>query len=195
MPGYVYKICVGDSLYVGSTFNLKKRYSHHLDDVKHNRHKVHRKLRETGTDLNMIIIETNKSISKRELVHREQYWKDKLKADLNEHNPVCDQEKMRQKNLERQNERITCECGASVTRAHISRHRQSEKHKSWAISNSRPLAPKPKKKISIHTIHCPCGGRYVPKAKYKHEATKKHKNWLKTQTSNNTNNADSNHKE
>ena len=88
MIGYIYKIVndIDNSFYVGSTwFKLNIRFSKHKNDCNSGSiKKVHRKMREVGTDHCRIeLIEQVEVQNKQERLQIEQKYINELKPDLN----------------------------------------------------------------------------------------------------------------
>ena len=154
--GKIYRIfnCVTDDVYIGSTTQLlcNRMKSHRLTSKyggDHENSKLIKCTREHGIDNFYIeLFEKYPCSSKEELFAREGYWIRNEKPSLNtniagrtdaeyakDNKEKCDANKRRyyEKNKEliyqRNNERIQCECGCTVTKINMQRHKATDKHK------------------------------------------------------------------
>ena len=157
MPvGYIYKLessFEDPGLYVGSTVDMRTRKNQHKYDCNNpNRKqynlKVYQYIRDYGGWSNwfMLTIEEFEYETKEQLREREQYWIQKLGADLNGKDAVKDKEKLkdyinkkyyeenREKILKKNNEKFDCECGGKYTYQNKTRHLKSPKHQSYLSS-------------------------------------------------------------
>ena len=154
--GKIYKIfnCVTDDVYIGSTTQLlcnrmKKHRESYTYDMKKSHLKIYQAFSKHGMQNFYIeLLEKYPCSSKEELLAREGYWIRNEKPSLNtniagrtdaeyakDNKERCDENKRRyyEKNKEliyqRNNERIQCECGCTVTKMNMQRHKATEKHK------------------------------------------------------------------
>ena len=125
------------SLYVGSSRNIKKRLSLHKYHANRetNTIKLYSAIREHGGFDNWIfeVVESGRCETKSKIKSRERFYFDKLKPDLNMIRPQVSKEERRSDKLEKmkqyrsqkiQYEICKCECG----KADISTHKTSKKH-------------------------------------------------------------------
>jgi len=137
--------------YIGSTKNFRNRkYDHkgccnNPNKPPHMRY-MYQFIRNNGGWNNWDMIEIKKvnCQNKRELELLERQVFEELKPTLNCNSPFTTLEEKRQqiKNLvntkkynERKKEKITCECGSTLSRSHIARHKnESKKHKKYLDS-------------------------------------------------------------
>ena len=139
----IYKIQHQDKpelLYVGSTINFTKRKHEHKHRCNNeNRHghnsKVYQMIRENGgwTEFCMIEIKKFPCQSKREAEAEENRIMLEMKANMNSNRAykITDEEelkKYRDDNCLKKKEYMICDCGCSITRASLSRHKKSDKH-------------------------------------------------------------------
>ena len=155
MSGVIYKITVGNEVYVGSTisFNQRRwRHKHNIYDENGSTYncKLYKTIRENNGEYEFTIYEDNLSMTKDELCIREEEVRLLLGATLNCRRAYRTQEyeKIRYNNnkeqilknvkiyrdenkekiKEREKQKIKCECGSIVRRYEISRHRKTNKH-------------------------------------------------------------------
>ena len=148
--GLIYKIVCNDlnitDTYVGSCQAFRARKHKHKSNCNNSNDKaynfnVYQFIRSHGgwDNFSMIQIENVLFSQKRELLARERYWIETLKATLNKNVPGRTPqestkkyyEKNKQQINEKQNERITCKCGSISTKANISAHQKTKKHKQY----------------------------------------------------------------
>jgi len=159
--GYVYKIVCNDPLitdcYVGSCQAFRTRKTAHKTACNNENDKaynlnVYSFIRANGgwSNWNMIAIEQVEYSIKHELLMRERYHLERLRATLNKQIPSRTREEYydehkteinerlkqyyqvnKESILEKHKETITCECGKSSTKCHIMRHKQSKNHKQY----------------------------------------------------------------
>ena len=137
MSGVIYKITVGNEVYVGSTINFKQRRKRHKYNIYHeNSNSYHQKLyktiRENDGEWEMTIYEDNLSVTKDELRIREEEVRLLLGATLNNLRAYSSKEDKREYHCNYNrgyNCQLTkCECGVTVTKGEIARHRRTKKH-------------------------------------------------------------------
>ena len=153
-PGWVYMLwsphC--DKVYVGSTRNMRARFSQHKRRYSAGTSTYKScDLFDLGfDDVEMIELEYRSCISKEDLVDLEYFWMDLFDPDIVNHlrrkgtceKKYCERNKeklaayqkdYRQANGEKlrayYNEQIPCECGLFSSRANIARHRRGNRHK------------------------------------------------------------------
>ena len=153
----IYKICCNDlkvkDVYVGSTTNFKERKHHHKtsccnEKSKKNHYKVYQFIRANGgwSNFDMILLEQYDAKTKLELLARERYWYEELKATLNTCVPartdseyyVCNKELINEK----ANEKITCICGSIISRTNKSKHEKTKFHSAYINSNNNVVVEK-----------------------------------------------------
>ena len=153
MPAYtIYKIfcrnpTVAD-VYVGHTSDFVKRKLQHrhivsspLDQSYHL--KVYQSIRANGgwTNWDAVPIETCLLETRDAARVRERYWAEQLNATLNSVRPICHRDDLlagkknsyqrcREKILKTKSIVVVCDCGVSVSRGKLARHRRSLIHKS-----------------------------------------------------------------
>ena len=126
----------------------------------------------------IILIEAYTCNNKDELTARERYWIDELKPSLNKCKPTETEqeyrirtqeknkrshERNRESRLQKQKEywhtttnykeRVTCECGAVMSRQSLTRHRKRDSHQAWVEETGYVPPPKPLVKQK-ETITC-----------------------------------------
>ena len=156
--GLIYKLCCKDTditdIYIGSTTSFRHRKKQHKSDCNNEKrhaynYDVYKFIRENGgwENWDMILIEYYKCDTKLELEKREREVIENLKPSLNQFIPTRtnkeykeeykEQYKEYYKNYyeknkeyfkEKAKEKITCECGAIITKPYINRHLKSIKH-------------------------------------------------------------------
>lgn len=157
----MYKIVCKDititDTYVGHTTHFTKRkYNHNSccnnkNSKKYN-YPLYNHIRENGGWCNwdMILIEEYSCENELQAKQRERYWIETLNSNLNkiipsrtkqewieEHKEEMNyymfeyRETHRKEKNEKQNEKITCECGLSVARANLHRHQKTKKHQDY----------------------------------------------------------------
>jgi hypothetical protein len=146
----IYKICCKDpditDIYIGSTTELtKRRYKHKQSCVSpkqvHHNLTVYKYIRDNGgwDNWEVVKIENYKCNCREDLFKRERELFEILKPTLNKNRPIIFVEEKKKYDKEyrqankdeinkRKREKITCECGATVSRHGLSRHRKSKKH-------------------------------------------------------------------
>ena len=119
--GKIYKItCETGKVYIGSTIKtLKKRLS------------IHKSRNECCTkdfiNPKIELIETYPCKTKQELLWKEREWVEKSEC-VNVRLPITTPEERKEKNKEKLNEKITCECGAIISRVNKAAHLRTKKH-------------------------------------------------------------------
>jgi len=134
--------------YIGSTKNFRNRkYDHkgccnNPNKPPHMRY-MYQFIRANGgwDNWDMIEICNVSCISKRDLEKKEREIFEELKPTLNQNIPFTTKQEKREqtkkshnrpKYNERKREKLTCECGAVVSRSHMARHKnESKKHKKY----------------------------------------------------------------
>ena len=146
MSYYIYKICCDDCpdfIYVGSTKAFRQRKNQHKNCYnKEHPQKVYTTIRENGgwDNWRMVILEDCGEITLTEVRIKEEEYRVKLNADLNERKCKGDKkeydkeykknnEKYKQNQREYANQRITCECGMELRVGNKARHEKSKIHK------------------------------------------------------------------
>ena len=105
----IYTIRTGNSLYVGSTTDYTNRKCQHKSSITN----------ENGKDYNYKLYKTIKEYKK---VYSKQYYienKDKFSEYKTEN---------KDKISEYYKQKVTCECGCTVSRYSLTRHKKSKKH-------------------------------------------------------------------
>ena len=160
----VYKICLPDSIYVGSTkCGLRARKACHRCDSQRYNSKVNRKLRSIDFD-QVELIELERVVgTKKDAVTCEQKWMDALEADLNTYTATSGMTrkeycaKWQSDNLPRVRE---------LQRQWYGRNREESKKKCTKYRAEHP---------ELREKHrCVCGGKYTTQNKKMHETTKRH---------------------
>ena len=151
MPDYsntiIYKICCKDTsitdFYIGSTCNFRARkYSHKHNCNSENRNcNVYKFIREHGgwDNWDMIMIHEASLENKLQKGKLEREYIEKMKPTLNSYLPSRTNKEWKQENKEKiqayieankekAKEKITCDCGALVSKRNISTHKKSPKH-------------------------------------------------------------------
>ena len=149
--------------YIGSTTSFRHRKTNHKSDCNNEKSKnynynIYKFIRENGgfSNWDMILIEYYKCDTKLELEKREREVIENLKPSLNNRIPTrtykewCEDNKeyykqrkeyhkqynqeYYQNNIkEKAKEKITCECGAIITKIHFNRHLKSIKHQGYIV--------------------------------------------------------------
>ena len=162
----IYKITVGDEIYIGSTGDYRKRMTKHKSvcfnsplPKKYNL-PLYKAIRANDGIYDSKILYTLQDGEDKFTVERE--WYDKLKPLLNINKPTKTPT----------NEKMTCECGAVIVAIHINRHRRTQKHINLMNPDYKkpiliPLTEEQKKKKEYHkeyglirkllTVTCECG--------------------------------------
>ena len=151
----IYMLCCKDTnitdLYIGSTRNFRNRKYDHKGCVNNPNKKAfyrfqYQFIRDNGgwDNWSMIELDNLSDITKRQLEYAERKFIEAIKPSLNcNASFTTTEEKLLQiKNSpnrpqynERKKEKITCECGATLSRTHIARHKnESKKHKKYLDS-------------------------------------------------------------
>ena len=179
----IYKICCKDpeikDIYIGSTTNFTKRKSRHKQSCININTKVYNFIRNNGNweNWDMVMIEEYKDCeSKIQLLKKERFYTDELKATLNMYNAISNVEEKRQKNreynikhkdrLKELKKKYNLE---NRNKVFIQRKAYREKHREQIQK---------KQKIKMN---CICGCSFNKKSKSRHEKTKKHIQYLETQ--------------
>ena len=149
----IYKIVCKDvnikDCYVGSTTHFTNRKRQHkniaINDTVKSHYYVYVFINQNGgwDNFDMIEVEKYNALDHNDALKRERYWLEELKATLNAKIPSRPKkeykkewkkdnpEKMKEQNKkdnEQRKEKITCVCGCSLTKYHISRHQKTNKH-------------------------------------------------------------------
>ena len=157
----IYKIVSNNpeikELYIGSTTNFSRRKCQHKTSCNNIKSKeynfnVYQFIRDNGDWCNwsMILIEEYKCNSSMELLKRERYWIETLKATLNNNVPFRSSKEKKE------------------YRQHYYRDKK-DNYKQYYIDNRERLVKRKRLKTK-----CFCGGRYSIDHKSKHFKTKKH---------------------
>ena len=132
--GKIYKIVdnTNENIYIGSTCKtLKERLSHHK-----NNYKAYLKgLYANNTSFDIIknndftikLLEACNIKTKLELLEREKYYIENNEC-LNKQMPGRTKKEYREKNNDKINKKINCECGGKFTNKHKTTHFKSNKH-------------------------------------------------------------------
>ena len=159
--GYIYKIvCLDPEItdtYVGSCQAFRTRKSNHKSacnsptNKRHNLN-VYQFIRANGgwANWSMLVIETVHYTIKHELLIRERFYIEFLRATLNKCIPTRGQQERNKAyyennkahigerdkarynaNRETLKQLVTCDCGKSFTRVSLTRHKKSKKHKQF----------------------------------------------------------------
>jgi len=134
-----------DYVYVGSTTDITRRKAHHKKrcnietNPSHNL-KVYEMIRENGgwDNFKMLEIEEYSCESSKQARKREQYWIDFYKANLNSNKAFAAETKeeynkqynkqYKQKHKEELSQKITCECGAIISKSYTIQHKKRQIH-------------------------------------------------------------------
>ena len=157
MPNYnesmIYKLCCLDTtieeIYIGSTISFRHRKSTHKRDCNimsrlgYNR-KVYQFIRDNGgwDNWDMILIAKVNCNDKMELRQKEREFMEEYKPSLNMYDAyLCygekqekdkikyhNNEEYRLTKLEKQKEKITCECGTILAKGNLPHHKKTKKH-------------------------------------------------------------------
>ena len=132
--------------YVGSCQSFRTRKTNHKSACNNETSRdynvnVYQFIRANGgwANWNMIAIEQVNYNIKHELLLRERFHLERLGATLNKHIPSRTEQEYKKAYFEenrteinkKAKELITCECGKSSTKCHISRHKQSKNHRQY----------------------------------------------------------------
>ena len=152
MSGVIYYITTGNDIYVGSTNNFKRRQKGHGDTIwyensKDYNCKLYKTIRENNGEWEMTIYEDNLSMSKDELRKYEEEIRLLLGATLNSRRAYSTQEQYKEYHFKANKEwkaankehireykkvycslDVKCECGITVTKGYLGRHRRTKKH-------------------------------------------------------------------
>lgn len=179
--GKIYKISAGDQLYVGSTTRryLCQRWVRHKYAFKCQTSKLYREMRRVGLEncSKCILVEKFPCKSKDELRAREDYWRIKLRASLNEQSAYGESKESVQNQTEYRYQIIECRCGAKTWRSHLQRHQRTSACVKYHTENGLEIRGPVKRKKS--GIKCPCGGQYTTRY-VRHCATKRHQKYMKS---------------
>jgi len=194
----IYKICCKDhnikDIYIGSTTNMVKRRSAHKSNCNNENRRQHNLyvyefIREHGgwNNWNMILVEKYPCVDNMELVKRERYWYDELKASLNLRRPHrSDEERIKYhieygKIFREENKDAIIEC----------KKKYREENKDVIIEYQKKYYEENKDKIKKYCeenkeriskkFNCECGGKYTHNHKSHHNKTKKHRLYLEKQ--------------
>ena len=144
--GYVYKIVCLDTeikdCYVGSCQSFRTRKNSHKSNCNNSNNKeynynVYQFIRANGgwSNFSMLVIEQVNFTVKHELLIKERFHLEHLKASLNKLVPTRTVQEYYEKNKteinEKQKEIITCDCGKSLTKGAISHHNKSRRHQNY----------------------------------------------------------------
>ena len=154
MSGVIYKIVTGNEVYVGSTIDYKHRAIKHKSSIYNKNSscyelKLYKAIRANDGDWEMSIYEENLSMTKDELRIREEEVRLLLGATLNGKRAYRTEEQRKQaaKECELKHRAVNrikkgipmeCECGCSVRRNDIARHRKTAKHARLMTSPELP---------------------------------------------------------
>lgn len=150
MKGYIYEINIGDKKYIGSTkmTYLANRQSAHNRDLKKNikQNPLFEECRKQNiTKIVCELIEVVEVEDKKQLRTIEQSYIDNLKPELNLSRALRTKEDERldsnkrgrkyyNRNKEKMNTIINCDCGGTYVKRNITRHLETKKHLEF-ISN------------------------------------------------------------
>lgn len=153
MKYIIYRISVGDYIYIGSTVDFKQRTKAHKCACETKQVKVYQMIRQAGgwNKCDMVPIEEFECETILESRIREEYWRREYNANMNsvrahvteeermeekkEYNKEYNKEyhkeygkKYRQENKETINAKHTCVCGGKYTYSNKAYHEKSQKH-------------------------------------------------------------------
>jgi len=160
--GLIYTIRTGDSVYVGSTTDFRRRKSHHKSNIKNGyQTKIYQVIRENNFEWDMKPYKLFPCNSKMDLEIEEERIRREINADLNtigcraiekkkrdtslyysiNKNKILQQRKeYREKNREairkKKNEAIICQCGCSISRRNLYKHKKTKKHQDFMLFNN-----------------------------------------------------------
>jgi hypothetical protein len=152
----IYKICHRDpsltECYVGSTTNLRQRRHQHKDVCTHTSRRNHNfpvycHIRANGgwDEWQVVPVEEFPCETGTQLAIRERYWVEQLGATLNRQQPGAialaggfaeyraawyaqNREDVQARQKAWSSKRVSCECGAEMSRSAMPRHRRTAKH-------------------------------------------------------------------
>jgi hypothetical protein len=204
--GKIYKLVndVDDEIYVGSTcLSLSKRLHYHRNaKTTRSQIKIYSHLNNIGWErVKIVLIEECPCENKEQLLRRERYWIENLKATLNTHMPsrtykqyyeehktvIIEHARMYyQQNKERYHQQ-------SKQRWQNTKEIQQQKSKEWREKNRDTLRQKKQEYYQNHRddileklkekVKCECGCEIVKCHVNRHNKTKKHQQWLSNQPS------------
>jgi hypothetical protein len=132
----IYKICINDMVYFGSTCNFNTRKSNHITHMKNKKNnktaKLYQFIKNNNVDIeniNFNIVKQLKDITKNELDLLENGYIDSVNKDnlLNERKSCV---MISRSNYFRNwNMKITCDCGRTMNKGEISKHIKTNIHK------------------------------------------------------------------
>jgi len=147
---YIYKLKISGKSYVGSTNNIHNRIIQHKSDcsnkkrIQHN-YKLYKFIRENGGWKNVevhILQECNKDV--KQII--EDFYIKHYKCELNDKGAKIDlekskenkrryYEKTKQQVLEkRKTEKYACECGSTIRKYELDKHKKTNKHQNYLAS-------------------------------------------------------------
>jgi hypothetical protein len=147
--GLIYKVVdmrlvqgdVGYCVYVGSTTQkLTKRMYEHRHKSKSKWAPFHKYINEQGIDnFKIVLVEPYPCRGKAELNMREEHWRCKLGPTHNVYRAYAtkaqraedDRKSQRiyyHNNVDKINKKVRCECGTTISKQNIAKHRKSKKH-------------------------------------------------------------------
>jgi hypothetical protein len=176
--GYIYKIVCLDPLitdtYVGSCTVLAKRKCHHKSDCnnsnsENHNYNVYNFIRAHGgwTNWNMLAIEQVNYTIKHELLVRERFHLENLKASLNKQIPTRTPQEYREEKKEAMVESQQAYRESNKTQI-------NEKAKQYYETNKTQINEKAKQ-----LIECDCGKSSIKKHFLRHQKSKNHKQYEK----------------
>lgn len=168
--GKMYKLTntIDDELYVGSTIQtLKQRmYNHNKHRKKKSHWKVYKHLNQIGWgNVSIELIEDYPCNSKKKLLKRERYWKDKLNSKLNERKPYIS-------NKERKKEARNRSSEWRKNKDNIIKAKKVKDE--WYQRNKKKVLERIKQ-----IVKCDCGLSFRQDSIRRHKKTKKHLSRMK----------------
>ena len=133
----VYQITVNNKQYIGSCKNFNKRISSHKTSSKYLPYQLYEEIDGDWDNSNIIVLEKNIDYSILKIV--EQYYIDKIKPELNTIRAYITDEQREEYYkqyyqdhkhimMEYNQQVVKCNCGCSISRHHLARHKRSKKH-------------------------------------------------------------------
>jgi predicted GIY-YIG superfamily endonuclease len=169
MIGIIYKLAMSNTdntVYIGSTINLRRRKYNHKKSSTHNPAPVYKYIISKGgfQNFDLFEIERIEFTNKKELYEREKHYIKEMRRNgvivLNKNIPNRNYAEYYQDNkieiiikvrtyrinnrpmvLEKKNKRITCQCGVQYTNSNKVNHFKTERHKSYftRLTNSEVI--------------------------------------------------------
>jgi len=183
----IYKIIndVNDEIYVGSTvLTLSQRMAHHKEkSVRYPDRKLYKFISNNGgwCHFKIILIEDYPCERRDQMVQREQYYKDFLKATLNDFNCYGLDKNRRHDTVIRYRKQYN-EINKEALKEYMEKYYESNKENIKQSRNQYYNSNIDKIKEYRGKVHiCVCGKEYTNNHKKRHEQTKRHQDFINQQ--------------